>query len=378
MKKIFFIILLPVFVGCYSKPAPESKETAVKTADGNLVTLTDAQLKNSNIELGKATMQNMESLLKVNGLIDVPPQNMVTISFPSGGYLKSTKLIPGMKIRKGQVLAVMEDQSFIQLQQDYLMAQNKLTFLEKEFERQKLLNSTKATSDKVYEQTASDFQSAKILQKALFQKLLLLGIAPDKLTENNISRIVNIYSPINGFVTAVKINIGKYVSPSDVLFELTNPDDLHLMLTVFEKDLSHIQPGQNIKAYLINDTAKIYGAKVMLVSHSLDSNRSGMVHCHFTGNTNTLLPGMYMSADIAISNAKSLTVPESAVVRFGEQEYIFVQQKNNQFKMIPVKTTHSQSGLVALKDADNDFLNQVIITKNAYYALMKMKNTGED
>ncbi|MEJ7683471.1 MAG: hypothetical protein WKG06_37570 [Segetibacter sp.] len=33
-----------------------------------------------------------------------------------------------MKIRKGQVIAVMQDQSFIQMQEDYLMAQGKTCF----------------------------------------------------------------------------------------------------------------------------------------------------------------------------------------------------------------------------------------------------------
>jgi cobalt-zinc-cadmium efflux system membrane fusion protein len=58
----------------------------------------------------------------VNGKIDVPPQNMVSISVPLGGYLKSTKLLEGMHISKGEVIAIMEDQQYIQLQQDYLTA----------------------------------------------------------------------------------------------------------------------------------------------------------------------------------------------------------------------------------------------------------------
>jgi len=43
----------------------------------------------------------------------------VSVSIPLGGYLKSTKLLPGMKVSKGDVIAVVENPQFVQLQQDY-------------------------------------------------------------------------------------------------------------------------------------------------------------------------------------------------------------------------------------------------------------------
>lgn len=377
------ILLFTAFCGCSGKQDAKkndsaSAQTGATKSTGNMVYLTDAQIKNAAIETGKPEMRTMQSILKVNGLIDVPPQNMVTISFPSGGYLKSTNMLPGMKIKKGQILAIMQDQSFVQMQEDYLMAQAKTGFLQKEYERQKLLNQTKATSDKVYEQTASDYQQARITVKALGQKLLLIGINPAGLNENSIVRTVNIYSPISGFVSSVNVNIGKYVNPADILFELVNTNDLHLALTVFEKDLESIHPGQLIKAYLTSDTAKTYNAKVMLVSKTLDSNRSAMVHCHFIGALPKLLPGMFMNADIQITNSSTVAVPEEAVVRSGDKDYIFIESKPKQFEFTRVITAMTENGFVAINTGTNDLLNKVIIKKNAYAALMKMKNTGEE
>lgn len=371
-----FIFLMPVLAGCYAKE--EKAESVPRQNTGTTVTLTEAQIKNAGIVTGNPEMRNMQVTLRVNGVIDVPPQNMVTVSSPSGGYLKSTRLLPGMRVNKGQVLAVVEELSFVQMQEDYLTAQVKLSFLQKEYERQKLLNSTKTTSDKVFEQTTGDYQSQKIMVKALHEKLLLIGINPDKLNENTISRTVNIYAPIKGYVTAVHVNPGRYVSPTDVLFELVNPDDLHLALTVFEKDVLAVKPGQKVKAYLVNDTSKTYDAEVILVGKTLDSNRSTLVHCHFTGATPVLPPGMFVNADIQVTSNTVVSVPEEAVVRSGDKEYIFVERKAMQFDMIPVTTGASQNGFVAIGFAGNDLLNQVIIKKNAYAALMKMKNTGEE
>uniref|UniRef100_UPI001C2EFBAC efflux RND transporter periplasmic adaptor subunit n=1 Tax=Mucilaginibacter humi TaxID=2732510 RepID=UPI001C2EFBAC len=62
---------------------------------------------------------------------------------------------------------------------------------------------------------------------SLAEKLQLIGIHTRNISASKISRSVNIYSPITGFVSKVNVNIGKYVSPTEVLFELVNPTDIH-------------------------------------------------------------------------------------------------------------------------------------------------------
>ncbi len=104
MRTIVLFILLAALYGCSGKQkagedSAPAKDTAT-TKETNMVSLTAAQMKNAGIETGKPEMKTMQTILKVNGLIDVPPQNMVTISFPSGGYLKTTDLLPGMQVKK--------------------------------------------------------------------------------------------------------------------------------------------------------------------------------------------------------------------------------------------------------------------------------------
>ena len=120
------------------------------------------------------------------------------------------------------------------------------------------MNQSKASSDKVFEKSQTEYLSQKVLIKALSEKLKLIDINPDNLNENNISRSINIYSPIDGFVSTVKMNIGRYVTPTDILFELVNPADIHLALTVFEKDLDKLFIGQKIIAYNNNQTSRKY------------------------------------------------------------------------------------------------------------------------
>ena len=162
MKQFAILIIISSLLTACSSNKIEEQKAETKT-EGNIVTLTEAQLKNAGIQTGKPEQQTISSVLKVNGKIDVPPQNMVSISVPLGGYLKSTKLLPGMHISKGELLAVIEEQQFIQLQQDYLTAKAQFSYNESEYYRQKELNQSKATSDKVFEQSKATYQTQNIL-----------------------------------------------------------------------------------------------------------------------------------------------------------------------------------------------------------------------
>ncbi|MFZ4057807.1 MAG: efflux RND transporter periplasmic adaptor subunit [Ferruginibacter sp.] len=378
MKSIFQSSIVIVFALLSCKGKTTSSEAPASKAVSETVVFTAAQIANAGIQVGKPTVGNMRTSIKVNGVIDVPPQNMVSISFPLGGYLKSTDLLPGMRVRKGQSIAVMQDQQLIQLQQDYLIARSKQDLLQKEYERQKLLNATKTSSDKLLEQTQSDYQNLRIQVNAYREKLLMIGLNPASLNENNISRTISIVSPINGYVSAVNVNIGKYVNPSDVLFELVNPEDLHLALTVFEKDIPLVVPGQKIKAHLANNPSKEYSASVILVSKNLDANRSAIVHCHFDQANHDLLPGMFLNALLDVNAADAVLVPESAVVRLGATQYIFIETQKGTFERIAVTTGNSADGNVELTgDNVQSFINKNVVLQNAYAILMKMENKAE-
>jgi cobalt-zinc-cadmium efflux system membrane fusion protein len=180
-------------VSCHSG----NKETIAESTENtneHFIQLDSAQLKNIDLKTTSAQFKELSSRFKVNGSIDVPPQNMVSVSMPLGGYLKSTQLLPGMHIKKGEVIAEMEDQQYIQLQQDFLIAQSKLNLLELDFQRQQALNQSKATSDKVFQIAKNDFESQKIICQSLSEKLKLLGINPFKLTAELLSKSIFLWN----------------------------------------------------------------------------------------------------------------------------------------------------------------------------------------
>ncbi|MDQ1142921.1 efflux RND transporter periplasmic adaptor subunit [Pedobacter agri] len=370
-----FSILGVLSVCLFACNSKEEKVTAEpQNRNGDVVYLNAKQAKNINLEVGETKLQEVSNVLKLSGQIDVPPQNLVSVSIPLGGYLKSTDMLPGTRVRKGQVLAIMEDPQYIQLQQDYLRASNRQGFAIKEYERQRELNSTKASSDKVLQQAESELKDLNVETGALAAKLSMIGINSRTLTANNISRTIRIYSPINGYVSKVNMNIGKYVTPSDVMFELINPQDIHLNLTVYEKDLDKVSIGQRVTSYTNNNPDKKFSSSIILVSHSLNENRSAEVHCHFDLDDKSLTPGMYMNAEIQLNAKREKVIPNDAIVNFENKDYVFVKESDSSFRMTPLQKGISENNQTVVGGGLD---GKKVVLRGAYSLLMKLKNTVE-
>ena len=303
---------------------------------------------------------------------------MISISIPLGGFLRSTQLLPGMHVRKGQVLAILEDQQYILLQQNYLTTKVKLKQATQDYERQKALNKNLASSDKIFQQASADYETLKIQFNSLAQELKLININANKLSDLNISTKISIISPIDGYVTKVNANIGKHVDTNEILFELVNPDDLHLALTVFEKDAIQLKIGQELIAYSNDQPDKKYKCKILLVGKDFSTDRSLLVHCHFENEKETLglIPGMFMNAEVEIKSGNTPCIAQEAIVNYQGKDYVFVAKDTSHFEMTEVKVGSNENGFTAI--INSDFLkDKNVVTHGAYDLLMSLKNTEE-
>ncbi|WP_212006099.1 efflux RND transporter periplasmic adaptor subunit [Chitinophaga sp. HK235] len=378
MRKIFiYLAFTGLLFACKNKQAAENTN-ANKGAAEDIVTLDSLQRKNAAIVLDTARTINMHATLRATGVVDVPPQNLISISSPLGGYLKSTRLLPGSQVSKGEVLGIMEDQSYIQLQQDYLTAKANMEYLSADMERQRTLSEADAISKKKYQQVLNEYKTAQVTLKSVGEKLRIININPDKLTVGSISRTAPIYSPINGYVTKVNVNIGRYVMPSDVLFELVNPEDIHAAITVFEKDITSFRKGVKGKVTLVEKPDQEYEIETILVTKNINDNRSGLIHCHFEKPGHDLLPGMFLNATFEMDNQQALAVPENAVVRYMGKEYIFTTQDGHTFTFTPVNTGLKENKMIQLLPGGKDLRNEKIVVEGAYSLLGKLKNRSEE
>jgi len=376
IKNPIVSIIIIITLGACGNSSPESAQSKTAALPSE-VSLNAEQIKKAGIQSDSIRVQMVSSSIKVSGKIDVPPQNMVSVSVPMSGFLKSTKLLPGMHLNKGEVIAIMEDQQYIQLQQDYLTTKYDLEYLEKEYYRQKELSAAKAASDKVFEQAKSNYLTQKTRLMALGEKLKFIGIRPENLSESNISSQIKIVSPINGYVSTVNVNIGKYIQSSEILFELVNPEDIHLNMTVFEKDIRHLSIGQSVKAFTNTEPGKVYPCEIILIGQDVSADRHIEVHCHFEKYDRSLIPGMYMNAVIESDAVQASVIDEAAIVSYAGKSYCFIELNTGSYKMVEVRTGLKQNGKIEIVNIEA-VQGYKVVSAGAYTLLMTLKNVEEE
>ncbi len=373
--KTIAILFFAAQISCNKKAAESNQNTNIKAEIAEQVPF--ETVKNTKIVMSHLQKKSMAATIKLNGKIDVPPQNLVSVSVPMGGYLKSTKLLPGMHINKGEIIATVEDQQYIQLQQDYLLAKAKLNISQQEYNRQNELNLSQASSDKITQQALYEVNNAKITINSIAEKLRILGLNPNALTPETIKGAINIQSKITGFVAKVNVNIGKYVNPTDVLFELIDPNDIHLNMKVFEKDIPKLFIGQQIMAYTNHQPEKKFKCEIILISQDINSDGYVEVHSHFHDYSKNLLPGMYMNADLIVNSNNSYAINDEAIVSFEGKNYVFVQAVNKNFEMLEVELGQKTENFIEIKNYAL-LIDKNIVIKEAYTLLMALKNKEEE
>lgn len=382
IKQLSYFYLLLLLAACSGNKAEKAGEARIPLTNTDEVSLTQAQLAKAGLALGSFEQKQLSSYLQANGIVDVPPQNFATVSVPMGGFVKSTDMLPGTKVKKGQVLAIMEHPDYIQLQQDYLQALSQQRLAQQELHRQAELIQEEVGARKKLQQAEADARIIGAEVNSLEARLKMLNISLKKLQQGTITSYVALTAPINGYVKSVNVNIGKFVNPSEVMFELIDKEHMHLELKIFEKDMLKVQEGQQIIFHVPNLPELSMEAEVFLIGKVFENeSRSINVHGHLKQDYSQLIPGMYVNAQIITGTHAATVLPEAALVREGDQQFIFVQihQQGERvyFKKLPVETGIAGNGYVEVHPLSTTADNYKVVVKGAYYLQAEMMREEE-
>ncbi|PHN06333.1 efflux RND transporter periplasmic adaptor subunit [Flavilitoribacter nigricans] len=381
MKNILTICALVfLLAACGQDTEKEELSTAPASVDlpvaDNEIIVTKEQFAMGEMETGSLSSAVFPFTISANGVIDVPPKSRAAVSVYYGGYIKGLDLLPGQRIRKGQVLFTLENPDFVQMQQDYLESKAQLGYLESDFERQKTLAAENIASQKNFLKAESDFQVQQARIEGLKKKLQMLGVDIDRVEGRDFVSTVAIYAPISGFITRVNASSGSFLNASDVALEITSTDHLHLELDVFEKDVHLLREGQKIQFRVPGSKGVVYGATVHLIGSIVEGeNRIVRVHGHLEDerNQNGLIPGMYVEAMIETAIDSVMALPESAVVSLEEDAYILVQRNQSAeaytFERQLVETGRTVNGMTEIRSAID--VSDPVLIKGAFNLIME-------
>ena len=335
-KNIILAVLTILLFSC-----KESKPEEVTVVDDNTITITKEQFKASKMTIGNPVEQDFEVTIKASGKVDVPPQYRAKVTTFLGGYVKSTKLLVGDKVVKGQALITLENTEYLDLQKDYLELSEQLTYLKSEFERQKTLYQEKIASQKNYLKAESEYKSTRGRYQGLREKLVLLNINPTNVERGKFTSQITLTAPISGDVTVMNANVGMFMSPSDVILEIVDTNYLHLNLSIFEKDILNVKEGQKINFSIPEASKELFISQVQKVGKSIESkDRTIAVFGELTSqNKVKLLSGMFVEAGIVVNSKKGFGVPTEAIIKEDDKTFILVLNKDGKdyiFQKIPV------------------------------------------
>lgn len=367
MKNSIYIITLSFIL--FSCKETKTEEPIPK--DDGLITATKEQFRSSGMEISSPTEQDFDVTVKASGRIDVPPQNRAKVTTFIGGYVKSTKLLVGDRVRKGQALLTLENTEFLDIQKDYLEVAEQIKYLKSEYERQKTLYDEKITSQKNYLKSESEYRRAKAMHQSLRAKLVMLNINPAQVEKGKLTSIITIFSPISGDIVVMNANVGMLMSPSDVILEIVDTEHLHLELAVFEKDILKVKIGQKIKFKVPEASKDEFNAEVHLVGKSIEGNdRTINIHGHLDENVKQqLLTGMFVEAEIIVDSKKGLAIPKDALITENNKNFVLLldNEKNGfSFKKISVSTGEKSGEFVEILPNNVINASSKILTKGVF------------
>ncbi len=385
------LLSLGLMLGCSGDKSSETKTESpteeANPAEGGLE-LTTAQMKTVGIEIGSIEDRNLDAVVKANGQLEVPPQNKADVSILSGGIITRINVLEGQQVRKGQVLATINNQDLIKIQQDYLSSKNSFTYVQAEYERQKQLKDAGAGTGKSFQSAEATYNAEKSKLMAYESQLSQLGVSPSSIAKGKIISQFPVISPINGTVGQITANTGAFVQPGTSIMEVVDNSKIHCDLTVFEKDLMAVKIGQKVSFQLTNQGNQVITGKINGINKSFQNETKGViVHAVIDNATKkNLIPGMYVTALISTGSQMTPSLPVEAIVRSGGKQYIFIVSDDNKdsktgtfrFVKAEVKAGVSELGYIQVTPLEELPKNTKVVTKGAFYLESKGAGGAEE
>ena len=341
-----------------------------KTNTDYRIKISKDQFEANKMTFTQLEMKSFPVKVEVNGMIDVPPENKVTISSPMGGYISKAPLIEGDIVKKGQFLVALENPEFVTIQQNYLEAKAQRGYLRAEYDRHKTMRDENITSEKQFIKAESEYNTIKARYNGLKKQLQMLNISIKALEGGDITSTINMYSPIDGSVTKVNINKGSYVSPATSILEIIDNEHTHLELSVFEKDILKIKKGQKIVFTVPEATDETYEAEVYLVGSIIEDNRTINVHGHPLDDSKRFLTGMFVDAEIITDSQSSIALLSNAIVEEENEHYILVLDEQTQtdyyFTKTNIEIENVNEGYTSIKQNSELKKEDKILNRGAF------------
>ncbi len=336
--------------------------------------LTREQIETIGLEFGELSSVKVNDYVNATGTLGLPPNAFSSVSAKSEGIIKGVKkLVEGNFIKKGTLIAYVENPDFIVKQQEYLALSAELKLKRQDLVRQRELIAANAGVTKHLQDVQAAIAILEAKSIGLSKQLGYLGISVNNLTPSNISHRISILAPMSGYISSINMHNGMYAQPAVSLLEILATDHIHLELDVFEKDIASIKVGQKITYTVPAIGDKIYEGEVSVLGKEFDANNKTVrIHGHLENEKPLFIKDLFINSKIWLNNITTQAVPQAAVIKDGTNSYLYVAMNNKdtketEFKKIMVIPGSTNNGYTAIKLIDKIPEGMLVVIKGAYY-----------
>ncbi len=314
--------ILLSFNACQSGDEPDDMHDVASSS--NSQNISELLERNPKIKIGELTKQTISKEVHCTGMIDLPPTELVYVHSRTAGFVRRLKYIPGDYVKKGTLLALIENPKLIEAQRKLMETKAELVFANSDFERKRLLKESNAIPEKSYQEALSIKNRLMATYEGLKSELSLLGINIDALEhEHKYQSSIGVYAGTSGYVHSVNVNMGEMIHPEDKLMEIANNDHMHLELNVLSKDVPSIKKGQKVRFRLPSGN-DVLSAEVVKINPLVDAATNTMsVHCHIEKSMAEIKPGLFANAIVLGEPEAQVGLSLDAVTKYGEKYFAY-------------------------------------------------------
>jgi len=290
----------------------------------------------------------------VPGEIMLNPDKLAHIVPRVGGIVRDVRKTIGDPAQQDEDLAVLESRELAEAKAAYLAGKQRLTLAQANLSANEELKKRGIVSDLDYLAAKRDLAEVEIELRAAEYKLHTLGIAEDQLAgieqqKDTQFSYHEIRAPFSGTLIGKHITLGEVVTTETTVFELADLTEVWGHLTVYQKDLDRIRPGQEVTIAARDGVGEAKGTIVYVSPVVEESTRTAEARVVLPNTDGRWRPGQFVTGRVELKSFDVLIrIPITALQTLDEQSCVFVETDVG-FDLRPVK----------IGQADEDYVEVV-------------------
>ncbi|MCB9251153.1 MAG: efflux RND transporter periplasmic adaptor subunit [Flavobacteriales bacterium] len=273
--------------------------------DGIRMSPTAMQL--ANVQTSVITKSKPLKEIRINGKIKPDERNLISqTSHIPGRIEKLTVSVTGETIQKGQVLA-------------YVYSPELFTAREELLEARKM----KSANPGMYQAAIEKLRNWKLSEKQIGQ-ILESGVSLDPFP---------VLADVSGIVLSKKVNLGDYIRKGQTLFEIADLSNVWVLFDIYEKDLSWVKTGNNVRFTIQSIPGETFIGKITFIDPVINpKTRVSSARVEISNPGMRLKPDMFVSGimESPVQNEKeAMVVPKSAVMWTGERSVVYIKSTDS-------------------------------------------------